>query len=1400
MKKVLSFLIVLVMLIGMAPSLNVFADEFSGKCGDNLTWALDENGTLTISGTGEMYNSDSGWSFWEEYSGEDWYWSERVVKQIIVEEGVTTIGSFAFSNLVKVTQITFPDSIININPHSLQGLDSLLEIIVGENNSKYCSDNGILYNKNKKMLIKYPEGRDDEIFLVPENVEIIRQYAFFGANFKKVILPKDFNYTFDLYYDYGEDQVIGEDFDGGCFFGCKNLESIEIEDNNSTYRTENGILYNKDKTTLIKYPGGKQENIFSIPNTVIKIGMQAFCDNQSLTAINIPKSVTLIDNPFDSFVEDKIKDIYYSGTEKEWEQIDNEEEDFDWGGDGFWDKVTVHYNSTGLDTPDEPIVPEPEDRFKYYSDEYFENSSYTYNPSLATMSMYLAHSAYASDNTDNTKKSENVKKLLLQCDFDEETYMTNSYLTGGFDNGNAPTTDSIGVAGASKPLGDYTLIAIAVRGGGYGKEWASNFTIGPTGQHQGFMTAKENVLDFINKFIIKNNISGKIKIWITGFSRAAATANLTAAALDDGTAKAIIPTLDETVSLSNDDLYAYCFETPAGGDYENEILQAIEYTNIFNIINPNDPVPKVAPAAMGFGRYGIDKILPAAENMNQKDYDDAVKQMTKFYKGEYKVDTFEFKKIKEIKFIPELKIIYEESNNPIPQSIFLDDFIDILSNDYIGDRFDYSNFYQKALREIISAFMGESKKKSDTALTALIENLSNGWKDILSTFIYAGEETAYKEIYKILTKSLDEADIEYNKEGLEESVVALADILLSYVVNYPNYIATLLSNNHLFDAHDPLLCLAWLQSMDENFVENPKVKFSKGTYRIIKVNCPIDVTVKDENGDVVAQIINDEPQKIANSSIIATINDNGEKVVYLPSDSNYDVHMTATDNGEMNYSINEYNPTEASVSRIVNYYNISVNKDDVLVGEVPEYSDLDIEQGVENGSNTPYSLSKDANQIPSSNDIKGDDVKLFNVNVTSEDNSKGIVMGSSSMYEGNFAQVEAIALEGYEFDGWYAQNVQISQENPYRFCVTQDIELTAKFKEAETYPLEFECEDGGQIIVGNNGNYYEGKKIDIEAKAKSGYIFAGWATSNGGTFANANSSSTTFTMPANNTTITAKFSKVSSGSGGGGVSTYTVKFETNGGSTVKAITVNKNAVAAEPTAPTKDGFKFDGWYTDKELTTAYDFTAKVTKSFTLYAKWTEIEKEPEVDNPDKSTIFTDVKATDWFYENVQYVVENKLMNGVGNDKFAPNDTLTRAMLVTVLYRNAGEPATNRSIPFADIDMGAYYSNAVSWAKQNGIVSGVTENEFAPDANITREQIATIMFRYAQYKGMEAVTLEDNLHFTDSSEISEYAVSAMNWAVGTGLMKGKSATTINPKDNATRAEIAAILQRFIEANK
>ena len=355
---------------------------------------------------------------------------------------------------------------------------------------------------------------------------------------------------------------------------------------------------------------------------------------------------------------------------------------------------------------------------------------------------------------------------------------------------------------------------------------------------------------------------------------------------------------------------------------------------------------------------------------------------------------------------------------------------------------------------------------------------------------------------------------------------------------------------------------------------------------------------------------------------------------------------------------------------------------------------------------------------------------------------------------------------------------------------------------AATYTVTFDA-NGGSVTPASAVTGADGKLTSLPTPTRSHHSFNGWYTeASGGTKVDTN---TIFTA---DTTIYAHWTYTGATTAAG-TTRYTVSFETNGGSKVSSKTVTRNTAVSEPTAPTKDGYTFDGWYSDKALKTAYDFSAKVTKSFTLYAKWTEKATEPdkptdpvEPTAPEWKNPFTDVKKSDWFYTNVEYAVNNKLMNGTTATTFAPSENLTRAMLIAILYRAEGEPAVNKSIPFSDVAVNAYYANAVIWAQQNGIVNGVTENEFAPDDNITREQIAAIMFRFAKYKGYDVSVGESTniLSYTDARDVSEYTVSAMQYAVGSGLMNGKTESTINPLDNATRAEIAAILQRFIEANK
>ena len=284
----------------------------------------------------------------------------------------------------------------------------------------------------------------------------------------------------------------------------------------------------------------------------------------------------------------------------------------------------------------------------------------------------------------------------------------------------------------------------------------------------------------------------------------------------------------------------------------------------------------------------------------------------------------------------------------------------------------------------------------------------------------------------------------------------------------------------------------------------------------------------------------------------------------------------------------------------------------------------------------------------------------------------------------------------------------------------------------------------------------------------------------------------------------------SSGSGSGGLTRFTVRFETNGAAAVKSQTVPKGGTATALSAPVKDGYQFGGWYLDANFTKAYDFTAKVTENITLYAKWNAAaeDKEPQGEPTDTETHdcpskeFDDLDINLWYHPDTDYVLSGGLMNGTAEKTFAPDENLTRAMLVTVLYRNEGEPAADNGHSFTDVEKGAYYENAVSWAQQNGVVKGISETEFAPDAPITREQIAAILHRYAQWKGIDVSVGEDTniLSYRDFDMISEYAIASLQWAAGTGLLKGRTETTLNPRDNATRAEIAAILHRFLENNQ
>jgi len=331
--------------------------------------------------------------------------------------------------------------------------------------------------------------------------------------------------------------------------------------------------------------------------------------------------------------------------------------------------------------------------------------------------------------------------------------------------------------------------------------------------------------------------------------------------------------------------------------------------------------------------------------------------------------------------------------------------------------------------------------------------------------------------------------------------------------------------------------------------------------------------------------------------------------------------------------------------------------------------------------------------------------------------------------------------------------------------------------------------NGGTPSVGSMTTTNQ-KLPSLPSASRSGsYSFDGWYTEKSG-----GTKITTATVFHANTTVYAHWTYI--GGGGGGynppVTYYTLRFETGGGSDIPSVQGTYNTyIDLTQYVPTWRGHTFIGWYTERSLMNKVS-GVYLTKDMTVYAGWRVDENPNTGANP-----FTDVSEKDWFYGDVMFVYENGLMLGTSKTLFSPHGTATRGMMATILWRMEGSPAPKGKNSFTDVEAGKWYADAITWTAENGIFAGYGKDKFGPDDPITREQLAAIFYRYADYKGYD-LTVKGNLDkFKDADKITDYAETAMGWAVGSGLVKGKSGNLLDPQGTATRAEIAAMLHRFIE---
>ena len=1359
-RRLLSFVLCLALILSLLPgaALATGTEVTSGSCGTNVTWNFEiSTGTLTVSGQGKMtdyateYGSNAPWKNFREY-----------ITSVVVSEGITHIGNGSFGGAMianmydNLETVDLPSTLKSIGTYAFAGA--------------------------KITSISLPNG-----------LEHIDNSAFSDTKLTSISIPASVNYMGD---------------DGWFAFDCYSLSKIDVAAENQYFEAENNILYDKGKTKLIFYPYQHPATSYVIPSTICEtIYIQDFALRDALQSITIPAGVTLSAregaHPPDGFIEDTSQCItlYFQGTVPEitedwWiyrsdgsrlkvevytaenvnqaqiislfpangatdvlyntagqEQIfqitfdreiaasvsDTWLADVDLTSDGVFSiyrasddalvyspskydtsdfgiaytekKATLSIHAGGLMPSETYYITMGEGFVRFadgstnvainkgdwvfrakgfektgafhflgsdgsereytytYSDTYFYNLSKYYNHELANMSLNLALAAFNSSNAaqsgyKETVAAANVRELLSDIGFSKDDIDTRNYA-------GEPTSSTVGVAFGKKLIHDgsnsYTLIAVAIRGGGYEAEWGGNFTVGNSGNHSGFQNASDKVFSYLKQYILNKKISGNVKLWITGYSRAAAIADLTAAKIIDELNAGGIGI--SSITLEKNNLYTYTFETPQATVNQNNT----KYENIFNIVNPIDLVPKLAFDNWGFGRYGVTYSIPSAEtSSNYSTFISRVsKEYTKIVTG---TDT---------KILP-IKMLSHQGET-----------LDTLLNKYLSNslsRKTYSDKYEN----IVKTSVAEVMKSTDTDY----ENIISAIED----FCDKHPVDALK-IANMIKNTVDNKIfwVVFLEQGFEQ--------LYSYIglegTTAADVIVTILST--VFQSHYPEVTLAWMRTI------NDADEYGSAMYRKLYINCPVDVSVYDSTNQLVAQIIQDEVQIIDGSTIGAYTDGAGQKIVILPTDESYHVSLIATDDGTVTYTATEYNIDTSSTEKVVSYYQIDVAAGDTLIGVIENLDDVD---------SAEYPLySNDGTTGLTPSIFQSGKVEEFTVTVTTHGN--GTASGNGCYINGEYSKVVAVPNNGETFLGWYIRGQLVSLDKEYRFLVDKTTEIVAKFTTntlatnmgnttSSTYNITVLETDNGTVTV-TPGSAVQSTTVTLTATPNHGYQ----------------------------------------------LSTLTVT-DANG----KTISV-----------------------TDKGNGT-YTFTMPASK-VTVAASFTKGE-DPVIHLP-----FTDVAAGDWFYDDVAYVYDKGMMNGTAPTLFAPNATTTRAMIVTILYRLEGEPAVSGSSVFTDVSDGTWYTDAIAWAAEKGVVNGTSATTFAPNDPITREQMAAILYRYAQYKGYD-VTQKANLSgYTDAGQISAYATDAMAWANAEGLINGVTTTTLDPTGSATRAQVAAILHRFCE---
>ena len=564
-------------------------------------------------------------------------------------------------------------------------------------------------------------------------------------------------------------------------------------------------------------------------------------------------------------------------------------------------KISYRVKSMGGDEVNE---------YCYYTDDYFRKPASEYNISLATTSMSMvqaAFPAYKGGLTDYSQKYINFVPFAEAMGY-SNVYWNEDYVT-------KPDKNTIGLIMASKKIDDYTIIMLGIRGSEYGSEWAGNFYMGASGHHAGFKLAADKTIDTLNYYIDENNIQGKIKIWMGGFSRSAAVCNLAAGRLDE----ALIfgeKVLSENVSYTKDDLYAFCFEPPQGASvYSLYDIQSTRFNNIYCFTNFHDLVPRVAPTNFGFTRYGRQLYFPCSL-FNPNDYPAYEKAMEFLYNrtesarsfGPYMVNsfdtlTFDFSSKKEPIHVDDNKINWQ-------QGLFMDDFIEALSTIGIPNRKIFNDQYQDGLMELFritnNTNSEESRIFTKSFMNIVLDMTNYNLSSVIIDDFFNDQSMLPQDLIPFFLRAYEKYGITTTAEELGAVLGNFISALAKVTLNNKENIASIFNVynvSRILNAHSFEIALAWLRSMDPNYLLEPIDYHYSNSFYKITLGGKLDCKVYDDNDKLIMQFKSGVPVLAGRTQYTYGIQENIMSL-YLPENQYY--RIVLSDSVEGNYAYRRY--------------------------------------------------------------------------------------------------------------------------------------------------------------------------------------------------------------------------------------------------------------------------------------------------------------------------------------------------------------------------------------------------------------------------------------------------------------------------------------------------------------